>query len=210
MTYLLAGLRLLESTPARWGFVPATRKEESMKRSGTFSVGLGLLLVAAVAGAQPPAPTPGAEHRKLEAWVGDWTMEGVGKDGPASPEHKVVGKLRNRWILGGFFVEITHLWKDEGRESRFLEIVGYDPYDKAYTSHEFRPNGTVVTNSVSFNDRTYVVSGPIIGDDGKPEKWTCTWVFAADGASQSGTCETEKAGVRWTSWTGKGTKAKAR
>lgn len=176
-----------------------------MKRTGSVAA---LLLLAAAARAQ--APVPGPEHRKLEALVGDWTMEGAGKDGPTSPEREVVGTLHNRWILGGFFVEITHLWKGEGRETRFLEIVGYDPHNKAYTSHEFRPNGTVVTNNVSFNDSTYVISGTIIGDDGKPENWTCTWVFAADGASQSGKCETEKAGTRWTSWTGKGTKPKAR
>ncbi len=121
-----------------------------------------------------------------------------------------MGTLHNSWILGGFFVEITHLWKSDGKESRSLEIVGYDLHRKAFTSHIFRPNGAVEAANVSFDGRTYVISGTSIGDDGNEERWTCTWIMGADGASQSGKCEVEKAGVRWISWAGKGTKPKAR
>ena len=67
-----------------------------MKRTGSVAA---LLLLAAAARAQAPAQAPGPEHRKLEALVGEWTMEGAGKDGPTSQEHKVVGALHDRWIL---------------------------------------------------------------------------------------------------------------
>ena len=71
-----------------------------MKRTTSVAVGLSLLVLAVAAQAQPAAPKPGPEHKKLEAWVGDWTTEGVGKDDSASPEHKILwtSQARGYWV----------------------------------------------------------------------------------------------------------------
>lgn len=180
-----------------------------MKRTTSVAVGLSLLVLAVAAQAQPAAPKPGPEHKKLEAWVGDWTTEGVGKDDSASPEHKILWTSQARWILGGLFVEFNHLWKSDGKETRGLEIAGYDLYKKTYTSHIFRRNGTAEAANVTFNDRTYVISSTNVADDGRQQKWTCTWILAPDSTSASGKCEVSEGGARWTSFAGKGTKTKA-
>ena len=179
-----------------------------MKRTGFVGVGLTLLFLAADTRAQAPAPTPGPEHKKLEAFVGNWTFEGSGRDDSVSPEHKIVWTIEARWILGGFFVEFNHIWKARGEELRTLEIVGYDTDKKGYTSHVFLPRGTVEACDVVFKDRTYVISGTSIRD-GKEVKWSCTWIFGPEGTSQSGKCESAMAGARWTTFTGGGTKTKA-
>lgn len=180
-----------------------------MKRALSVSIGVILLLLAAVSRAQAPAPMPGPEHKKLEAFVGNWTMEGVGRENPASPESKVVWTIEARWILGGFFVEFDHQWTVNGRTYRTLEVVGFDSEKKRYTSHVFRPKGTVESCDVTFDDRKYVISGTSTAD-GKDEKWTCTWIFSDDWTSQTGKCESSRGSGRWTGFSGRGTKSAAR
>lgn len=181
-----------------------------MRRTGTIVFALAVLLLVAAAQTHAQGSAPGPERQKLEAWVGDWILEGIGKDDPTSPEHRVVGSMQARWVLDGSFVQINHLWKSDGKESRFIEILGYDSTRRAYTSHMFRANGTVEVAEVSFKDRTYVIGGTTIGDDGTEVRWTCTWMLSVDGAPTSGKCEGEQAGTRWTSWVGTGLRAKAR
>lgn len=178
-----------------------------MKRN-VIAAGLMLLFTVPVL-AQIAPPTPGPEHKKLEAWIGTWTTPGVGKDSASDPGYRIDGMIEARWILGGVFVEFSHLEKYKGKEFRFLEIVGYDSVQKAYTSHIFRSNGTVEAWQATFIDKTYLISGTSVADNGKQQKWRCTWTFGSDGASFSGKCEVEEEGARWTSFSGEGTKAKA-
>jgi hypothetical protein len=180
-----------------------------MRRGIAVAAGVGFLLLTSGARAEAPAPVPGPEHKKLEAFVGKWALEGVGREDPAAPESKVVGTIEARWILGGFFVEFNHQWTANGRTSRALEVVGYDPEKKRYTSHVFRPTGTVESCDVTFDDRTYVISGTSTAR-GRDQKWTCTWIFGADWNSQTGKCETWRGSDRWTDFSGRGTKAAAR
>ena len=65
---------------------------------------LGLLVVAlstAVA-AQPPAPAPGPEHKRLEAFAGTWKMEGTMEPSPLGPGGKFTGTETCRMFEGGY------------------------------------------------------------------------------------------------------------
>jgi|WetSurMetagenome_2_1015567.scaffolds.fasta_scaffold353226_1 hypothetical protein len=178
-------------------------------KHNVIAAGLMLLFTVPVL-AQTAPPTPGPEHKKLEAWIGTWTIPGVGKDSASDPGYRVDWMSEARWILGGAFVEFNHLEKYKGKEFRFLEVVGYDSVQKAYTSHIFRSNGTVESWQATFIDKTYLISGTSMANDGKQEKWRCTYVFSPDGASCTCKCETEREGAKWISFSGKGTKAKTR
>ncbi len=56
-------------------------------------------------GAAQDQPKPGPEHQKMAMAVGEWTYEGNGEASPFGPPGKFKGKLSNRMVLGGFFLE---------------------------------------------------------------------------------------------------------
>jgi hypothetical protein len=71
--------------------------------------------------AQLPAPDPAL--RRLDRFVGTWSMEGhlVGSD-----EITIKGEATYRWVPGGFFLE-QHVAMDfMGLEIDSLELIGYD------------------------------------------------------------------------------------
>lgn len=62
-------------------------------------------LLACVVGlaAQPgQMPTPGAEQKALERWVGTWKMSGTAKDSPLGPGGPVTGTETCRMFEGGW------------------------------------------------------------------------------------------------------------
>lgn len=176
-----------------------------MKRIAT-AVCLMILLPVIVLRAQAPEETPA----ELAIWVGNWEMVGTAKDTPTEPEYKADWHLHGRLILGGHFVQIDQIWKGNGAESHWLEILSYDPIKGTFVSSGFTDDGGGWLSTLPFNskDRTFVETGTITTADGKSTKLHITWIFSDDRMAVSGIQELEKDGVRWTSFTFKGTKAK--
>lgn len=71
---------------------------------------------------QLPAPDPAL--RRLDRFVGRWSMEGhlVGSD-----EITVKGETTFRWLPGGFFLEQLARMNFLGIEIESLELIGCDP-----------------------------------------------------------------------------------
>jgi hypothetical protein len=82
--------------------------------------------------AQLPAPDPAL--RRLDRFVGTWTMEGhlVGSD-----EITVRGETTFRWLPGGFFLEQHNTLSFMGLEIDSLELIGYDPETGTFPSTVF-------------------------------------------------------------------------
>jgi hypothetical protein len=81
---------------------------------------------------QIPAPDPAL--RRLDRFVGTWTMEGhlAGSD-----ETTIRGETTFRWLAGGFFLE-QHVRLDfMGLQIDSLELVGYDPATATFPSTVF-------------------------------------------------------------------------
>jgi hypothetical protein len=79
--------------------------------------------------AQLPAPDPAL--RRLDRFVGTWSMEGhlVGSD-----DTTVKGQAIYRWLPGGFFLE-QHVTMDfMGLEIDSLELIGHDPETGTFPS----------------------------------------------------------------------------
>jgi Protein of unknown function (DUF1579) len=80
---------------------------------------------------QPQLPTPDPALRRLDRFVGTWSMEGhlVG-----SEDNNIRGQAAFRWLPGGFFLE-QHITLDfMGLEIDSLELIGYDPETGAFPS----------------------------------------------------------------------------
>ncbi len=178
-----------------------------MNRVAT-AIGVMLFFLVGVAEAQAGAPKIAPELKHWELWVGDWTLVGTAKDNPTEPEYKVDWRSQGRWILEGFFVEFTTTWKGKGPEQHWLEILSYDAVRSIHTFSGFSSTGETWTGTATFGDSTLIETGISTFSDGKVVTWRITWIFSADRMTISGRQEWEQGGVRWTSFTVKGTKAK--
>jgi len=191
-----------------------------------------LLFLAAPLHAQSPNPTPPPELKKWDIWIGDWALSGTAKDTPTGPEYKVDWSLHERWILGGFFVQVDQIWRGNGQELRSLEILSWDPVKRIHTTSGFSSDGSTWAMTATFenaatieagggnataikhgasNART-IEQGIAKGPDGQVTTCHTTWSFSSDRKDSSdqtalsGTQECELNGVRWTAFRVKGTK----
>ncbi len=69
-------------------------------------------------------PTPDPELKRLEFFVGTWTLKGRTLD---STEDNVSGQTTFEWLPGGFFLQQRIELDFAGYAVKGLEIIGYDP-----------------------------------------------------------------------------------
>ena len=152
-----------------------------MKRIAVVA-GMVILVFAVSLWAQTTAPKPDPEFKKFDVFLGHWTYEGENKAGPFGPASKVTGEETGKRILGGFFIQFQISTKGAMGESRSIEIVGYDPANKAFSSNEYYDDGTTASGAYAFNGNTFTYKGKVIVG-GKPYMVTNTMIFTADSMS---------------------------
>jgi len=102
-----------------------------------------LLLFTASAWAQM-APKPGPEVKKLDYFVGSWSVEGTIAQGPWGTGGKFSSTDTTDWMPGGFFVEGHSDFKmppEVGGDGKATSFMGYDTDEKVYTYNEFNSQG---------------------------------------------------------------------
>ena len=104
-----------------------------------------------LAQAPPAPPKPGPEHKKLEYFVGKWTVENEIKANEFMPAGKTVGTATATLGPGGFYVEN----RVEGDLWTTLDIMAYDSYAKVYTSYYASSVGLVGTGTGTVNGNTW-------------------------------------------------------
>ncbi len=125
---------------------------------------------------QAQLPTPDPALRRLDRYVGTWSMEGnlVG-----STEKNIRGETTFRWLPGGFFLEQRFRVDFMGLQIDSLELIGYDPETDTFPSTVYsslspaplpyrwdvREDGTV-TISVSYGPMDATFTGAF-DDDGE-------------------------------------------
>jgi hypothetical protein len=143
-----------------------------------------LLLVLAVDASLANAqPQPGAEHKKLEAFAGEWTYEGEASESPFGPAGKFVGKQSGNLVLNGFFM--LSEWEDTAIDSGFVAkgiiLLGYDAKAKSYSDYSIEGDGSVLSGQIKLDGRTWTGSGTRTGADGKEYDVKFSLEFSADG-----------------------------
>ena len=104
-----------------------------------------------LAQAPPAPPKPGPEHKKLEYFVGKWTVESEIKANEYVPGGKGVSTQTYTLEPGGFYIESLA----EGQIPRTLGIIAYDSHAKAYTTFYASSAGLVGTGIGSVNGNTW-------------------------------------------------------
>jgi len=102
-----------------------------------------LVLFAASAWAQM-APKPGPEVKRLDYFVGSWTVEATIAQGPWGAGGKFISTDTNEWMPGSFFVEGHSDFKmppELGGDGKATSFMGYDTDQNVYTYNEFNSQG---------------------------------------------------------------------
>jgi Protein of unknown function (DUF1579) len=105
-----------------------------------------------LAQAPPAPPKPGPEHKKLEYFLGKWTVEGEIKANEFVPAGKTVSTETDTLGPGGFYVEAR---AEGGQLPTRLGIMAYDSHAKVYTEYHADSVGLVGTGTGSVNGNTW-------------------------------------------------------
>jgi hypothetical protein len=165
----------------------------------------GWFLLAAAALAQE-MPKPGPEHKKLDMFVGKWTLDGDMKPGEMGSGGKVTENENCEWMEGGFFLVCHTDYKTTMGNGSGISIMGYSADDKSYSYREFNSWGEFVYSKGSLDGDTWTW----INDqkEGNMVKGRFTMKVTSP-ASYNFSYEASPDGTKWTMvMDGKATKAK--
>jgi hypothetical protein len=139
-----------------------------MKRTGMILA--ATLMLAAVAMAQTEPPKPGPELKKLDVFVGSWSLDGNMKPGAMGPGGTMTESEKCEWMQGDFYLVCHSDYKSSMGNGVGLSVMGYSADDKAYTYREFNSFG-------EFDDSRGTVDG---------DTWTWTSDEKMGGATMKG------------------------
>lgn len=146
-----------------------------MKRS--FILLSCVLIFSIVVAAQTSAPKPDPALQKLQVLVGHWTYQGEYKAGPFGPGGKITGVYESRPILGGFFLQGEETEKGAEGETHNIEIDGYDPASKNFTSHGYQSDGSTWSGTMVVAGKTITWDGNFV-IEGKPYPFKASFTLA--------------------------------
>lgn len=169
-------------------------------------ISLWVVLIA-TAMAQMGTPKPGPENKKLDLFVGSWTLDGDLKQTPMGPAGKISEDEKCEWMDGNFFVLCHADFKSAMGNVSGVAVMGYSGDDKAYTYREFNSMGEYMESKGSVDGDTWVWTG----DDkmnGEVIKGKFTMKFSSP-TTYNFTYDTSQDGTKWTTvMDGKATKTK--
>jgi len=147
--------------------------------------------------AQAPAPKPDPEVKKLHAWVGNWMFEGEFKAGLLGPAGKHTGEMACQMILGGFFLHCRFTDKGPAGEMHGLEIDGYDPVKKNFSSEIYLGGGGRFSGVLTISGNTWTYAGEWAAA-GKQYQLKDSYTFAPDLTTATQKAEISTDGETWT------------
>jgi Protein of unknown function (DUF1579) len=142
----------------------ALSKEKKMSiRSSVAVILICGFTALSLAQAPPAPPEPGPEHKKLEYFLGKWTVESEIKANEFVRAGKTVSTETNTLGPGGFYVESR---AEGGQLPTRFGFLAYDSHAKVYTSYYANSGGLVgtATGSVNGNTWTWMVEDKFAGN----------------------------------------------
>lgn len=176
-----------------------------MRQAGMiFAVGV-VLAVAAIAQTEPPKPGP--ELKKLDLFVGTWTLNGNIKPGLMGPAGSMTENENCEWMKRGFYVVCNSEYKSSMGKGVILSVSGYSKEERAYTYHEFDGSGAFADARGSLDGDPWVWIG-VYRAGGMTLKSRFTMKITS-ATSYDFSFELSKDGTTWTTFMdGKATKSK--
>ena len=92
-----------------------------------------LAVASAAVLAQTPAPQPGAEHKRIAYFAGQWSYQGEAKASPLGPGGKITSMDTCEWFAGGFALVCRSKVTGPRGAGTGQSVTSYDPARKAYT-----------------------------------------------------------------------------
>jgi Protein of unknown function (DUF1579) len=118
-----------------------------------------LLGLAIGAAGQMEMPKPAPELKKLDVFVGSWTLNGDMKPGPMGPGGKLVETEKCEWMEGGFYVVCHADYKMETMgNGKAISVLGYSPDERMYTYREFSSDGEFTDARGTLENNTWTWS----------------------------------------------------
>ncbi len=82
---------------------------------------------------QPPPMKPGAEHKRIGYFVGQWNFQGEAKASPMGPAGKISTSETCEWFAGGFQLVCRTKGTSPRGPATGHSVMSYDPTRKSYT-----------------------------------------------------------------------------
>lgn len=113
--------------------------------AGTFAVSFAFAGEKSAAQKADPSPEeimkkveaagkPGAEHKRLESLVGNWTAEVKSWMAPDAPPMVSKATAKTNWVMNGRFVREDFKGEMMGKPFNGMGLTGYDNQKQAYNS----------------------------------------------------------------------------
>lgn len=168
-----------------------------MKRTTRIALSLAVIALTLPAFAQMGPPTPAPELKKLDYFVGSWTMEATIAPGPWGAGGKFTQSDQEEWMKGGFYL-VNHsdfsMPPELGGAGNSLAVLGYDADNKTYTEDRFDSMGrhAVMTGALNGDTLTWSGSNDYNGMEIKshlivkmvsPTSYTVKYEVSADGGA---------------------------
>jgi hypothetical protein len=131
---------------------------------------------------------PGAEHRRLEVFIGKWINEGETIATPDNPAARILTSDVYEWIPGRFSVLHTAYGRIGDLDVGGVEIIGFDDQTGQYTSHFFDSQGHLTVDQLTHDAGKWIWTG---------EQIRTTSEFSADGRIQRSLHEQSDDGAEW-------------
>ena len=137
----------------------------------------------------PQRPSgPGAEHTRLEVFIGKWINEGHTIAGADAPSARILTSDVYEWVPGRFFVLHTAYGRIGDADVGGVELIGYDAASQTYRAHFFDSQGTLSTEELTIQGDTCTWTGATT---------RCTAVFTDHGKTLTAHHERLDDGGNW-------------
>jgi hypothetical protein len=104
--------------------------------------------------AMEKAGTPGAEHKKLDAFAGTWTTKATFWMVPGADPMTMTGSSESKWTMGGRYLEETFKGDFMGMPFEGHGVTGYDNVKKQYWGSWIDNMSTGMMTSTGSGDGT--------------------------------------------------------
>ena len=128
---------------------------------------------------------------RFELFIGVWNTTGEVLATEASPAGALVATDTYRWLPGKHFIVHDVDARFDGRPTRSMEVMGYDPATRRHFARSFDDMGTTEVFGVELSGRRWIISGKKVRFRGS---------FNASKDRLSGRWEMKRRKTGWDPW----------